>query len=659
MTSGRDDDLFEGDFGPRKPRGGGGRFIVPDVSVRGANKRARAAWYNRSRGAGRVKLKAGRPAGGQRVIVKIHPKVHATLGGGAGSVMRHTLYVERDGAGRDGQEVQVFDRDLDHAEGKAFVERCEEDRHHFRIIISPEYGEEFRDLKAFTRELMDRVERDLHTRLDWIAAEHHDTGRPHVHLLLRGVRDNGRDLVIPRPYISHGFRERAEEIATRELGPRIERDREIDQSLARAAEAKRLTRLDGMLVDRARGHEIGVDALPDEARERAALVRRLNRLQDLGLAERLAANRWRLDQELEAKLLRLGEARERARATARLLAREDRGLDTDRIRELEQAHSSQRALGRLVGFEPMGAGKDAPYLIGVEAIDGRFWTARVAREEELRLLNSVERGAIIELSQGKAGLRPSDRTILEIAGEERLYSAERHREQVPTDRQAYIDMHVRRLEALRMEGIVERGRDGVFALPDDFEAQVLRREGRGGRASARIDLLDRHALKTQEHYRGPTFIDRVAAHEIDLSQMRDRGFGREVREAWAQRKETLRELGLGEERGDGFHFVGDAHKRLRELERDSLRQMVERETGLVPHFARDGDRVEGVFVTRVHGAQKTLALIVHEETATLAPWRPELDRALNQYVLGTVKGRDFDFVYGREAEKSIDLGLGR
>lgn len=92
MTNGRDEDLFEGEFGPRKSPKRGGRSIVPDVSVSGGNKRARAAWYNRQRGAGRVKLKVERPAGSQHVVVIIHPKVHAKVAGGAGSLMRHTLY---------------------------------------------------------------------------------------------------------------------------------------------------------------------------------------------------------------------------------------------------------------------------------------------------------------------------------------------------------------------------------------------------------------------------------------------------------------------------------------------------------------------------------------------------------------------------------------
>jgi hypothetical protein len=62
-------------------------------------------------------------------------------------------------------------------------------------------------------------------------------------------------------------------------------------------------------------------------------------------------------------------------------------------------------------------------------------------------------------------------------------------------------------------------------------------------------------------------------------------------------------------------------------------------------------------VSRLHAAEKSYALIVHDRTATLAPWRPEMDRALNQYVSGEVNGRQFDFKYGRDVEKSIVKGL--
>ncbi len=100
MTNTSDDDKLEGDFGRRRARVPRERASFPDVSVSGSNKRARAAWFNRTTGAGAVKLAAERPAGSQRVIVKARVVVHATAaakGGSAGGMMRHTLYVERDG----------------------------------------------------------------------------------------------------------------------------------------------------------------------------------------------------------------------------------------------------------------------------------------------------------------------------------------------------------------------------------------------------------------------------------------------------------------------------------------------------------------------------------------------------------------------------------
>ena len=653
-----DEDRFEGDVSRRRAKhtpDTGSIFRPPSAaSSKRVAARARAAWYNRSRGAGAVKLKHERPTGSQRVIVKIHPKVHAKAAGGAGSLMRHTLYVERDGAGRDGDPVQVFDRELDRADGAAFVERCEGDRHHFRVIISPEHGAAIDDLKGYTRDLMRTVESDLDTRIDWIAAEHHDTGHTHVHLLMRGVRADGRDLVIPRSYVSHGFRERAEGLATELLGPRLEPDR-----ADRAVKQERLTELDRELVARARGNEIAMSALPNDGVRAARLVQRLNRLEELGLAEPARAGVWTLDAELEEKLIRLGDRRDRERATARLLAQEQRGLEPERTRELEAAHSSQRVTGRLVGFERLGEDARGPQLIGVEGIDGRFWTARVASPEDLRALAGVERGAIVEIERATPGLKASDRTIWEIAQQNDLaYSAALHRQARPTDRANYIEMHERRLEALRRDGVVSRERDGTFYLPHDYPTQVAMREGRGGRESARVTLIDPHALDRQAEYPGPTWLDRMADGREDKSQMRGEGFGAEIGKAWKQREATLEKLGLGERGPDGFQAMPGWRDSLTSLEQDALRDRIERDTARVARFAREGERVHGLYTGRIHLAEQSFALIEHDRTATLTPWRPAMDRALNQVVAGQVKGMSFDFKYGRGAEKEITKALG-
>jgi type IV secretory pathway VirD2 relaxase len=588
MARSDDDDLIGGKLsGGRRSAREGGPHLFPKALGKPGNKRARAAWFNRSTGAGRVKLASERPAGRQRVIVKARVVNHAKFGGGAGGMIRHTLYVERDGASRDGERVQVFDRDLDHADGAAFVERCEADRHHFRLIVSPEYGDRIDDLRDYTREMMERAEKDLRTSLDWIAAEHHDTGRPHVHVLIRGVRQNGRDLIIPRAFVSHGFRNHAEELATERLGPRLEHglSHELEQKLERAAELERVTELDRSLRKHERDAQIALLDLPDEGR--SALVKRLNRLEDWGLAQRVEPGLWRLDRDLEDKLTRLADNRLRETATDRLLARDDRGLERADVRELENAHSSQRVTGRLVGFEPLTSDTNGPHLIAIDGIDGQLWTARAARADDLRALNGVERGAIVEIGRADIDVKPSDRTIWEIAQTHDLtYSRAMHREARSTDREAYIAMHERRLEALAREGIVTRDASGTFHLPPDYLHQVMAHEGRGGRESISLKVHDPHALQHQIHYEGPTWLDRVAAAIEDRSQLsQTHGFGKEMAEAWKQRETTLERLGAGRSIAGEFYPAEGWREHLRDIERETLLARVERDTGRSPQIA--------------------------------------------------------------------------
>ena len=104
----------------------------------------------------------------------------------------HLNYLRRDGVTRDGEPARMFGADGEDIDHRAFAERCEDDRHHFRFIVSPEDAAELSDLKAFTRDLMADAERDLGTRLDWVAVDHGNTGHPHIHVILRGRTDAGQ-----------------------------------------------------------------------------------------------------------------------------------------------------------------------------------------------------------------------------------------------------------------------------------------------------------------------------------------------------------------------------------------------------------------------------------------------------------------------------------
>jgi hypothetical protein len=66
----------------------------------------------------------------------------------------HVIYLKRDGVTHDGADARMFDARSDAADEQAFAERCRDDRHHFRFIVSPEDAAELQDLRTFTRELM-------------------------------------------------------------------------------------------------------------------------------------------------------------------------------------------------------------------------------------------------------------------------------------------------------------------------------------------------------------------------------------------------------------------------------------------------------------------------------------------------------------------------
>lgn len=93
------------------------------------------------------------------------------------------------------------------------------DAMHWRMILSPEFGAEA-NLEKLTRKLLEQTEKDLNTRLEWVAVKHYNTSHPHVHVVLRGVRDDGTPLRIDREYIKRGVRLHAEAELNRQLGLR-------------------------------------------------------------------------------------------------------------------------------------------------------------------------------------------------------------------------------------------------------------------------------------------------------------------------------------------------------------------------------------------------------------------------------------------------------
>src|SRR5579859_4234126 len=93
---------------------------------------------------------------------------------GPGQWKAHGRYLERESAtGRVRGEGSGFDREREGLDLPGIVDSWQRagDERLFKIIVSPEFGEEM-DLVRHTRELVARMERDLHTKLEWAGVTH-------------------------------------------------------------------------------------------------------------------------------------------------------------------------------------------------------------------------------------------------------------------------------------------------------------------------------------------------------------------------------------------------------------------------------------------------------------------------------------------------------
>src|SRR5260221_3811235 len=307
----------------------------------------------------------------RRVMMKARVIRHRGSGFRSAPLAKHMSYLRREGTTRDGADARMFAARSDVADERAFAERCADDRHHFRFIVSPEDSPDMENLRGFTRELMADVERDLGTKLDWVAVDHWNTDNPHIHVLVRGRADDGKDLVMGSDYISQGFRSRASERVTMELGPRSEL--EIRSALDKEIDAERWTSLDQALRNAADDGAGVADLRPGAAREdpefRRLMVGRAAKLERLGLAEPVAPACWTLKPGLEQTLRDLGVRGDIIKTMHRVMTGAGREPDVAGF-ALHGDDPSDPVLGRLAERGLHDELKGSAYAV-VEGVDGR------------------------------------------------------------------------------------------------------------------------------------------------------------------------------------------------------------------------------------------------------------------------------------------------
>ena len=432
-------------------------------------------------------------------VVKLNPQRGAARGRqfvSAKAVDAHLRYLERDGVTKDGEKGQVYSAERDVEDGRAFLDRGRDDRHQFRFIVSAEDGAELADPRQTTRDLMKQMEADLGTKLDWIAVDHHNTGHPHTHVLVRGITDDGKTLNIAGDYIAYGIRERASEIVTLELGRQTEL--EVTKQLEREVDADRFTRLDRMLIAEQQGKEFS-DLRPDQdmrdtfRQNRALLIERARKLERMGLATEVETGQWIVSPKAEPALRELGERGDIIKTMHRALEREGLAEDRHPARYvLHRENATERIVGRVLDKGLGGDEMGERVRLVIDGVDGRVHHIEMdaARAED------VGRGMIVAAGSAPPGPRAADRNILDIAGQGGVYRPSEHLERaraaidrIGGDPEAFVRSHVRRLEALRRAGHAERIDADHWRVPADLPERGQAYDLARDRANIRISVL--------------------------------------------------------------------------------------------------------------------------------------------------------------------------
>jgi type IV secretory pathway VirD2 relaxase len=436
-----------------------------------------------------------------------------------GPLAAHLSYLSREGVTRDGAEAKLFGQGDDEIDAKAFADRCEDDRHHFRFIVSPDDAVEMADLRSFTRDLMCRAEKDLGTKLDWVGVDHWNTGYPHIHVILRGRADDGADLVIARDYIKDGLRDRARDLLTLELGQRTDID--IRRSLDRQIDSERWTDLDRQLAGDGDRHGM-IDLAPQAGRKpnefHALKVGRLRKLETLGLAEQLGPGLWVMDENAEATLRELGQRGDIIKRIHRGLT--ERGIERATSRYVLAGESlDDPVIGRLVVRGLDDELKGTAFAV-VDGVDGRTHHIRLPH---IDAAGDSAPGSIVELrkfedSKGRPNVALAVRSDLDIEKQVTAAGA------TWLDRQAIArepaalggggfgadvsDALERRAEHLIAEGLATRqGNRVIFAR--DLLNTLRKRELGAARAKLTQEISRPHTPSATGEYVSGTYQRRI------------------------------------------------------------------------------------------------------------------------------------------------------
>ena len=217
--------------------------------------------------------------------------------------------------------------------------------------------------------------------------------------------------------------------------------------------------------------------------------------------------------------------------------------------------------------------------------------------------------------------------------------------------QEVVAAHVRRLEALRRAGIVERVAEGLWKVPGDlpergrqYDAQRL--------GSVAVELKSHLPIERQARVIGATWLDQQLIG--GGKGLGDLGFGGEAKQAMQQRADFLAEQGLAGWRGQRVILARNLLGTLRNQELAQAAKDIAIETGLEHRPVADGQRVAGIYRRPVMLASGRYAMLDDGMGFNLVPWKPVIAQRLGQRLAVTVRGGGASWEIGRQRGPSVE-----
>jgi hypothetical protein len=581
----------------------------------------------------------------RRVLVKV--RVVKTGPTTKTALSTHFCYVRRGMEAEERQAGAFFDGEGDAVDTAAFSRDCATDRHHFRLVVNPEDGCDLKDIREYGRAFMARVERDLETPVHWVAGAHYDTGRPHLHIAIRGRAADGSDLVMTRDYIKHGLRRQAQTLATELLGPG--QARLIVQS--RDVVADGFTALDRRLINAAPEGHFQLHNIAEDLRTSG--LRRLVHLETAGWVTRDRDGHWNLPPDLRQRLQTFGEHEARERAAGQALWSSGWSGQRARLEPVILA-PGDRVAGAFVGCGPIGRFSDGPQILILDMEDGRLGHIRIPKLKQVMSLDRLAEGAIVEVRGWHLEERASDRMIAAVAAErDGHYSLADHKSARPSDSPVFIERHLQRLRMMEREGVCKATQDGGFIIPNDYSTRAMQVDVlRNGPAAPEVRVLDYRSLADQIGAKAHTYLDTLMS-KADRPKLAG-PFGERAGAALTQREQTLTNWGIG---SGHPRVLGSVEMRvLTTLEIENVFGGLAA-GGKAVFMAGEGEAFSGVYASRVQIARQSFAVIEGRHSITLAPWKAGLEASRGLMISGCLQNGVVDFRVGLQAGRGAGLAL--